>query len=119
MINWQELTSTDDLNKLIQASHEQPAIIFKHSTRCNVSAMALNRLERSWVESELPQVGVFFLDLIRHRDISNEIQRVFEVRHESPQALIILGGKCIYNASHLGISYNEIKKFVEGTALVS
>ncbi len=39
------------LAQLDQASGQGPVLIFKHSTRCSISATALGRLERQWNEA--------------------------------------------------------------------
>ncbi len=112
-MNWKELTDISQLQNLKSESTHQPVLIFKHSTRCSVSSMALNRLERSWNPQELEGLEIYFLDLIRHRDISNQIAEEFNVPHESPQILIISDEKCVYNNSHMGISYHEVKRIFE------
>ena len=107
-MNWNIITSAADLAALTQASHEHPALIFKHSTRCSISATALNRLERRWDGSRAGNLVPYFLDLIAYRSVSNQIAQDFGVQHESPQVLLIHQGKCIYHASHLDIDFNEI-----------
>jgi bacillithiol system protein YtxJ len=108
---WHKLTDISQLNDLINLSKEQSTnglafLVFKHSTRCSISSMALNRLETKWVENE--QIPAYYLDLLNHRDISNEIESVFSVEHASPQALVIKNGVCVYNASHTNISAADI-----------
>ena len=56
------------------------------------------------------KIEPFYLDLINHRKVSNEIAARFEVFHESPQILVIKNGECILDASHLDISVEEIKE---------
>jgi bacillithiol system protein YtxJ len=113
-MNWNQLNSAETLQEIQNnISHEQPVLIFKHSTRCSVSSMALDRLERNWNEQEMQNVKPYFLDLIQHRDISNQIAEVFGIPHESPQVLLIKDGKVVYDNSHMGISYQEIKKSIE------
>jgi hypothetical protein len=36
---------------------------------------------------------VYYLDLLAHRDVSNEIARKLDIRHESPQAIVLKDGK--------------------------
>lgn len=91
-------------------SHLQPVVLFKHSTRCSISGTALNRLERHWKDSEMADVKPYHLDLIAHRPISNRIAQVFGVEHQSPQLLLIRKGECVFNASHLDISYSDLKQ---------
>jgi bacillithiol system protein YtxJ len=58
------------------------------------------------------KVTPYFLDLLEHRDISNEIVIRFVVVHQSPQLILIKDGKAIYNASHSDIAAAELKQFV-------
>ena len=109
-MNWNKLESEAQLEQIKTASQENPVLIFKHSTRCPISSMALNRIERSWKEEEMKTVSPYYLDLISLRNISSKTAEVFDVQHESPQVLLIDKGSCIYNASHMSISYEEIKK---------
>jgi bacillithiol system protein YtxJ len=106
-INWIELTDLGQLNEIMDLSHAQPVVIFKHSTRCSISRMALKQFEN---EFELEgSVTPYFLDLLNHRDISNEIATRFEVYHQSPQLLLIKEGKAVYDASHSDIDAVELK----------
>jgi bacillithiol system protein YtxJ len=105
-INWNELTDLGQLNQIIAASNEKPVAIFKHSTRCSVSRMALKRFENEFNSSD--KVTPYFLDLIAHRDISNEIASRFGVMHQSPQLILIKEGKAIYNVSHSDIDAEEL-----------
>lgn len=104
-MNWHPLNDEKQLSQIRTQSHSEPVVIFKHSTRCSISSMALNRLERS----ETPDgIKFYFLDLIRYRSISNKIAEVFSVHHESPQVLVIRGGECIYDESHGSIHMADI-----------
>ncbi|MGV3541002.1 MAG: bacillithiol system redox-active protein YtxJ [Rufibacter sp.] len=109
-MNWNSLTSSEQLQQIKEESKEQPVVIFKHSTTCSISATAKSRLERQWPDAGLEGVKPYYLDLLRYRPVSNEIADVFSVRHESPQLLLIKDGECQYHGSHLGINLQEIKK---------
>ncbi|HBS52447.1 MAG TPA: bacillithiol system redox-active protein YtxJ [Flavobacterium sp.] len=107
-INWIELNDLGQLNEIMDLSHEQPVVIFKHSTRCSISRMALKQFEN---EFDLEgTVTPYFLDLLNHRDISQEIATRFDVYHQSPQLLLIKEGKSIYDASHSDIDAVELKE---------
>ncbi|WKN30595.1 bacillithiol system redox-active protein YtxJ [Porifericola rhodea] len=108
-MNWNKLDKVDTLQEIKEKSNLQPILIFKHSTRCSISSMALNRLERDWKTDEA-NIQAYFLDLIKNRDISNEVASTFNITHQSPQVLIIKDGKCVYDNSHMGISYREINE---------
>jgi bacillithiol system protein YtxJ len=111
-MNWIPLSSEAQLKDIV-ANTDQPAIIFKHSTRCSISSAALSRLERSWKEDEVAPLKAYFLDLLSYRPVSNQIARTLDIVHQSPQLLLIHDGKCVYNASHMEISYPELKKQLE------
>lgn len=108
-MTWNPLTSSSQIDAIIERSHQVPCLILKHSTRCSISFMALHRLESNWTGVE-EHVEPFYLDLISYREISNEIASRFEVYHESPQILLIKNGECILDASHLDISISEINE---------
>jgi bacillithiol system protein YtxJ len=111
---WERLTSLDQLEAIRKESAEKPVLIFKHSTRCSISRMVLDRLERNWDKKEMePHVKAYFLDLISFRQISNQIAALFEVDHESPQVVIIRNGTSVYDRSHMGIDYQEIRDTVK------
>ncbi|MFY7839516.1 MAG: bacillithiol system redox-active protein YtxJ [Lacibacter sp.] len=105
-MNWTHLRSNEELEQLIHLSTQQPQIIFKHSTRCSISSVAKNRLEKAGAPDN---AGFHYLDLLNYRPISNAIAEKFAVEHESPQILIIKDGKCVYSESHMGIDMDEIK----------
>jgi bacillithiol system protein YtxJ len=104
-MNWIYLTNEEQLHQIKANSKAKPQVIFKHSTRCSISSMAKNRLERSVQTDEL---DFHFLDLIKYRSISSRISEDFKVYHESPQILVIKNGECIYDESHSGIEMEEI-----------
>lgn len=108
-ITWNQISSTADVDRIKQVSAQTPCLIFKHSTSCNISAIAKFRLEDDWDFSD-QALQPFYLDLLRFRTVSHYIAETFEVHHESPQILLIYNGACVFDASHLDISVEEIKE---------
>lgn len=104
-MNWIPLTSEAQLREIKERSAERPQVIFKHSTRCSISALAKSRLDKS---EPSEAIDFYYLDLLRYRPISNRVAQEFNVYHESPQVLVIKDGKCVYDESHLGISMKDI-----------
>ena len=99
------MTDEEQLKQLISKSGTKPQVIFKHSTRCSISAVAFQRLQKAQQPGD---IDFYYLDLLAHRPLSNQVAEVFNVHHESPQVLVIKNGKCIYDESHLGISMMDI-----------
>ena len=107
-ISWIPLTENSQLATLISQSKIKPILIFKHSTRCGVSRMALRSFEKEFaIESD--KIDLYFLDLLSYREISSEIASKFNVYHQSPQVLVIKNERVIYHDSHYQISVNAIK----------
>ncbi len=100
-VNWVALTSLEQLNEIKALSNEKLVAIFKHSTRCSISRMALKQFENEFASEN--SVSLYFLDLLEYREISNEIASKFGVFHQSPQLIVIKEGKAIYDASHSDI----------------
>ncbi len=110
-VNWNQLTSLEQLDEIVKESTEIPVIIFKHSTRCGISRMALSGFEKEYaIEAE--KAKPYFLDLLLHRDISNEIASRFGVEHQSPQLILIKEGKATYNTSHGDIDAGKVGEMV-------
>jgi bacillithiol system protein YtxJ len=104
-MNWHTLNTVEQLETIQEASFHKPQLIFKHSTTCSISKMALSRFERA----EAPDaIDFYYLDLLNYRSISNAIAEKFQVHHESPQVILIKNGECTYDESHYGIMMDEV-----------
>ena len=109
-INWNNLQDLSDLENVVVDSQEKATVIFKHSTRCSISRMALKQFENEY--SFGGAANLYFLDLIAHRDISNEIATKFGVQHQSPQIIVIKNGKAVFSATHSDIDAAKLESFV-------
>lgn len=110
-IDWNDLTELKQLDVIADESVNTPVIIFKHSTRCSISRMALKNFEREY-NIEIGDAKPYFLDLLEHRDVSNEIASRFNVMHQSPQIMVIKNGKAVYNTSHSDIDAEAVKELL-------
>lgn len=108
-INWIGLTEISQLTAITLQSTAKPILIFKHSTRCGVSRMALKSFEREYDLNET-SVDLYFLDILKYSAISNEVSVKFNVQHQSPQVIVLKNEKVIYQDSHYGISVKAIQK---------
>jgi bacillithiol system protein YtxJ len=92
-MNWTSLESAEQINAI--KSQEGYSVIFKHSTRCSISMMVKKRFELDW--DKLPgDLPLYFVDLIKHRDLSNQIAADFFVH-----------GECVLDLSHGEVSVEE------------
>ncbi|RUA07226.1 MAG: bacillithiol system redox-active protein YtxJ [Flavobacteriia bacterium] len=80
------------IRKLTQQSPSfAMVLIFKHSTRCRISKMVLRRFEKETLP-DMVNTEIYLLDLIRYREISDKISEVFNLKHQSPQLILIKKG---------------------------
>ncbi len=108
---YKALETMEQLDEIDRLSQEKTIVLFKHSTRCSISRFALKRFETEFNFSE-EQIDWYLLDLLNHRDISNEIAHRYDIMHQSPQILVIKNGQAVYHDSHDGIDANDLKQFV-------
>ncbi|OJV52786.1 MAG: hypothetical protein BGO31_03225 [Bacteroidetes bacterium 43-16] len=102
-MKWIELKEAGQLEAINKASSEKAQIIFKHSTQCNISADAMDEMNKMDAEA-------WYLDLLAHRDISNLIAEQYQIRHQSPQVLVIKNNEVVYHESHWRIKAEVIKE---------
>lgn len=96
---WQNIETAEDVQSAIKASKEKPVLLFKHSTRCPISTMAYQRLEKG--KSNLTdKVDVFYLDLIQYRTVSNWIAEHLNITHQSPQVILIADETVVHISTH-------------------
>ncbi|RMB60491.1 bacillithiol system redox-active protein YtxJ [Dokdonia sinensis] len=106
-MSWQQLTTIEQLDAIEEQSQSVPVVIFKHSTTCGVSRMAIKQFESEY-DFAPSQLVAYYLDLKAYRDVSNEIANRFKVHHQSPQVILIKNGAAVYDESHGSISAGEI-----------
>jgi bacillithiol system protein YtxJ len=110
-VDWIPLVDLGQLNEIITLSAAQPVLIFKHSTTCGISRMAMRQFESQFDLNA--KVTSYYLDLLAYRTISNEVAARFGILHESPQLLLIQEGKCVYDVSHGAIAVDDLRLELE------
>ncbi|MFM1879541.1 MAG: hypothetical protein RLZZ241_2407 [Bacteroidota bacterium] len=100
---WIALDNTEQLNQFNISGPDAVAVIFKHSTRCGISSMMLRRFESNWQHKD-ESMQCYLLDLIQYRSVSDAVAKQFNVLHQSPQVLVLKGGKLLEHESHGDIS---------------
>lgn len=104
-----ELTSKDALNDCLSQSQSRPVFIFKHSTACPISAGAYDKVVKYIDQKDGEDLPEFYLvKVIESRPVSNEVEALLSVRHQSPQLILVKGGEAAWSASHYGIHAEAI-----------
>ena len=105
-----QLRSREDWRRLIELSGTGPVVIFKHSTACVTSAHALGQFEEFVsVEKDLKFA---ILMVIQDRTVSNLVAEQLNIRHESPQIIVIRQGCLVWHASHWMIDHGRLKQAI-------
>ena len=89
---------------LVAAS--EPTVLFKHSVTCSIS-IAVKREYDAFVR-QYPHVPTRLVVVQQERPLSNAIADVLQVRHESPQALVVKDGHVLWHASHSRITAERV-----------
>ncbi len=108
---WHVLSEMKQLEEIVEQSKTIPIAIFKHSTTCGISKMALRNFERSYTLTD-EQMKLYYLDLKAHRDVSDEVGYKFQVIHQSPQLIVVKNGVAVADASHHSIQAGELRNFI-------
>src|SRR3954469_12588369 len=91
-----EIATVEALDAFMTEANGSAAMLFKHSNSCGISARAYREMSAL----DLPVGLVVVQDA---RNVSNEIERRWQIDHETPQVLIIKGAELAWNASHFEI----------------
>jgi bacillithiol system protein YtxJ len=110
--NWTKLTEIHQIDSITALSHSIPVFIFKHSITCGISAQAKENLEIGTKNSD-QSFQFYYLDLLNHRNVSNEVAAIFGVYHQSPQLILVHRGKVVFSTSHHKIKTNIIDESLQ------
>ena len=111
IIPWNSLSTLEQLDSIVEESLNKPIAIFKYSSRCGTSRMALRQFEKNYYIED-NRIKLYFLDLIAFREVSNEVSIRFQVLHQSPQLIVIKNGNMIHHSSHYNIDAGLLERFI-------
>lgn len=103
------LNEIEAFDKALEA--EKEFFLLKHSSTCPISQAAHEEYESYSSENE--KVPAYYLVVQDDRPLSNHIAEKFEIKHESPQAILFRNGQPVWNASHWKITEKALKAAVE------
>ncbi len=110
-VRWIPLERKEQLKGITGRSDEVLQVIFKNSLTCGVSGMVRRSFETNLSIPE-GKADLHMLHIQDNRELSDEVSRAFEIRHESPQLLLIKNGKVVHHASHGQISFVDLTEWV-------
>lgn len=86
-------------------------VLYKHSPSCSLCAWSIREVQQF---AERHGVDVHLIDVFAHRPLAQAIETHFNVRHESPQVLIIEDGSVRWHASHRAVTAERLAAALEG-----
>lgn len=90
----------DQWQDILDLSKEKTVFIFKHSSRCGISSVVLNRFEKQISEKG---ESYFYIHIQAYRDISNWLAQELNIRHESPQLIVLKNREAVAHDSHYAL----------------
>jgi bacillithiol system protein YtxJ len=109
-----ELRRDQDLEQLLERSHKDPVVIFKHSTQCSRSAAAYEEYQTFIAENPKTPCGTVLV--IEDRELSDALEDRFGIRHESPQAIVVANGSPVWHANHFKVTARALEEAIEAAA---
>lgn len=102
------LESAADLEAALDRSPHEGVLIFKHSTRCPISAAAHDEFMDFLSHRTGAKPFTALVLVVEHRPISLAIEARLGVRHESPQALWVKNRAAAGSLSHGAITSQSL-----------
>lgn len=101
-----KISTVEEFEQVVKENNR--FLFLKHSTTCPISAAGHEAF--SAFASSHEDIPSYYLHIQDSRDVSNYIAETYEVKHESPQALLFEDGKVKWHASHWNINQEELAK---------
>ena len=105
MVNIKKIKTLSDVEDALSGKR---TIIFKHSTRCPISAMAQRRFEL-FAQTCEEEVILCEVDVIAERKLSDEITARTGIVHHSPEVLFIRNGEITGYLTHGEIKEDSLE----------
>ena len=104
-----DLKKEADVEAMVEIAQGGPVMLFKHSTRCPTSAYAWAEFQHFADTATVPCYRVL---VVEDRELSLHLAHLYQVPHQSPQALLLFQGRAKWHASHYDISQSSLEAAV-------
>ncbi len=101
------ITTEEDFLQACKESELRPVVLFKHSVTCPISSWARSEMRPLWND-----FSVYELFVQDSRLLSGIIAATLNVRHESPQVIVLYKARPTFHASHSGILEDVVRDAV-------
>lgn len=105
--HWNVLENISEADEVLEKSKRRPQLLYKHSNRCGTCMFTKSEIENS--SDDINEFAdMHFIDVIGSRKVSDYIAEKLNLRHESPQAILLINGKVVWHDSHSSIKSAKI-----------
>ena len=108
MAEIRELKGDADLEEALSGG---VVVLYKHSPWCGLSTAA--RHEILFFAEGNPDIPIYQVDVIHQRTLSQKIEQLMRIEHESPQVILVRDGQPVSWASHRGVTAHAIERELE------
>ncbi|HEY3251335.1 MAG TPA: monothiol bacilliredoxin BrxC family protein [Ignavibacteria bacterium] len=109
-MNWIPVDSEEKLDEIKKLSAGKRVLLLKYTPEQTVNSLVRMVLEREWNPKEM-NMDVFLLDVDEYPVLSEKATVDFNIPHDTPQALIVENGKCVFSANHGKIDFRTLREF--------
>lgn len=109
MATMTKMNTVQQLTTALEASSDKPLLIFKHSTRCPISSGAYQEMESYLQAAPNENIEYGIIYVVEDRPVSDEAANRLQVKHESPQAILIKDGEAVWHTSHSNITAHTLQ----------
>lgn len=103
---FRDLTSVSAWTDALKHSEDHPVLVYKHSSACGVSAKAQREMSELADEEELP---IYQVVVQNDRAVSDRIEEDLDIRHETPQAILLHEQRPVFDTSHFNVTAETIR----------
>ncbi|WHY76484.1 bacillithiol system redox-active protein YtxJ [Neobacillus sp. WH10] len=100
----EKIESIEQFDQII--TNDSKFYLLKHSLTCPISHAAYKEYEK--FSNKYQDVPTYYLAVQNSRPLSNEIAERFQIKHESPQAILFANGEALWSASHWKITNQSL-----------
>jgi len=104
-----QIRTIEDFNTVMEKSHQKPVVLFKHSVTCPVSANAFDEFH-SYFQNAPDDVEHYVITVQAARPVSNKAAEHLNIRHESPQVILLKDGAAVWNDLHSYITESALHR---------
>ncbi len=98
------IESIEDFQQIMEENNE--FVLLKNSLTCPISTAANHEYESFSENSNIP---LFRLHVQHARELSNYIEDMYQIKHESPQVIRVVDGKPAWDTSHSNITESNLE----------